>query len=74
MAETTLRRARKRHRCDSCALSSAIQPGEHYLEGVVFPGNDYLDVGHPTRFRECRDCAERYDRGRRFTTTEEVRP
>jgi hypothetical protein len=64
--KTVLRRARKRHRCDGCGLSSAIQPGARYLEGVAFPGDDAGHPDHPTRYRECRDCAERYGRGGRF--------
>ena len=66
-ATTVLRQARKRHRCDSCGLSSAIQPGAQYLEGVAFPGDDAGHPDHPTRYRECFACAGRYGRGGRFT-------
>ena len=72
-SKTVLRRARKTHWCDSCARWSAIQPGEQYLEGAVFPGHDYIDVDRPTRVRECRSCAERYGRGDRFTDGEATR-
>ncbi|WP_280470979.1 hypothetical protein [Nocardia cyriacigeorgica] len=75
MAETTLRRARKTHSCNSCGQHGAIRPGDEYLVGTIFPGDDTgaADlVGHPVQHRECQECATRYGRGHRFTTTEEA--
>lgn len=59
---TTVRRvAKKRHRCASCD-STAIQPGDSYLSGTVFPGNDANTTSVPLRLAECGGCAARYGR------------
>lgn len=72
MAKTIVRRARKSHWCDSCAHRT-IKPGDQYLSGTVFPGDDMGTADtHPVQLRECRECAERYGRGDRFTPTEET--
>lgn len=53
--------ARKNHRCDGCERRN-INPGEVYLTGTLFPGDDYYGGKVPYRFKECAYCAERYDR------------
>jgi len=65
-------RARKSYWCDSCA-ARCIKPGQQYLLGTVFPGDDsgLADTaGHPVRLRECFECAERYGRDDLFTDDE----
>ncbi len=44
---TTVRTARKRHRCARC--SGWIEPGERYEEAALTPGSD---VGNPHWWRE----------------------
>jgi hypothetical protein len=69
---STVRRARKTHWCGSCARHS-IRLGDQYILGTIFPGDDCGQPrrgGHPVRIRECRECAERYGRGDRFTPIE----
>lgn len=56
----TVRRARKKHRCDEqrTGCPRIIQPGDRYREYVVFPGDDDVAiVDTPTRMRQCSACA-----------------
>ena len=61
MSVTRRRMARKGHKC---GCGRIILPGEAYLSGVVFPGEDghhYATAG-PVRMAECGHCATRYGR------------
>ncbi|WP_446224955.1 hypothetical protein ACTWPB_07510 [Nocardia sp. IBHARD005] len=73
MASAILRRARKVHWCAVCDRYS-IGAGDLYLVGTCFPSEDGMgEIAHPVQ-RECRECAERYGRGDRFTQpTEEAK-
>lgn len=53
---TSIRRARKRHRCDGYACrGGGVQPGQLYRRHVMFPG-DINSSKQPWVFRECAGC------------------
>lgn len=65
-----IRKARKKHRCDSCR--SPIETGSTYLTHTALAGDEYYHdtlradtlkpLNQPIRFKECADCAGRYGR------------
>ena len=66
---TTRRRvARKSRLCNSCDRRS-IKPGQPYLSGTVFPGNDANTTPVPMRLAECGSCAIRYGRAHLLETS-----
>lgn len=66
MSRTTVRKARKWHRCGSYLCAIMIEPGDLYLEHVLPPNSDILDNEHWMRSKECRPCAEQCRRGAWF--------
>lgn len=68
MPTTKRRVARKQHRCGpGCPR---IQPGDVYLEHVVFPGDDFFEeITRPWRAPECSACATRYGRAHLLEAT-----
>jgi hypothetical protein len=59
---STIRRARRYHRC---GCGAGISPGDRYYEHVTPPGGD-LGFLKWTRFTECADCAAHYGRPLEF--------
>lgn len=62
-------RAHKAHWCDACGAGGHISPGDLYLRGTVYPGDDahHWVTQLPVSLTECRASAERYGRGHLFT-------
>lgn len=70
-----IRKARKTHRCDGCATSGKIQPGDPYLthtalKGDEFGYHEYGNGNRPQRFTECAECATRYGRAEMLAQAE----
>jgi hypothetical protein len=66
MSTITRRVARTALHCSSHIVRGlhAILPGEAYLEGVYYPGEDGMEgYAKPHRFLECGKCAETAGRG-----------
>jgi hypothetical protein len=64
---TIRRKARKVHRCDGCARSQKIQPGDVYLTHTALAGDEfgyheYGEGNRPQRYAECADCATTFGR------------
>lgn len=57
---STVRTARKRHRCLTC--HGPIQPGERYTYHVLPPDDPDVGNQHWWYGGECADCCKRYDR------------